>query len=249
MLVAAALAVSITIVGYSLVLSLGKEPVTPAPAVTIEPFAALPEPDRLPRRPSVVPASFRDEDSLLVMDLEPLTLEVADLPTEFLTGAGVGIFQPELQAMFSWLPLAEAEPAQNGNLSFQTRAPTGDLRIVVAPNEDAARRGYWLAATLDEESGRESAIVLRVPVQKVRVRVVTVPAIHERLLRLRRADDDGWRPDAAFQTDAHTATEQGIVDLALGPGIYQLTPWTGADWEAIPIHVPGPTEVMTRFRR
>lgn len=249
LLVATVLAVSIAIGGYSLLLSLGKEPATPVRAVTIESFATLPEPKRLARRPSVVPASFRDEDSILVINLEPLVLEVRDLPTNFRAGAGIAVFQPELQAMFSWLPLAEAEQSESGSLTLQTEAPTGQLKIVVAPSEEAARRGYWLAVNMDDEDAREAPTVLSVPVQEVRVRVVTVPALHERLLRLRREGDDHWRPEAAFQTSSHTATEQGHVDLVLGPGTYQLTPWTGSDWEAIPIHVPGPAEVTTRFRR
>ena len=247
-LIAALLAISLAIGGYSLLLAFGRRPPATISPISIEPFAEMPAPERLPRHPSFVPASAERPRSILAMELAPLVVEVRDLPAEFTEGAGVALFQPELQAMWSWLPLTNARRV-DGSLSLSSRAPRTPLRVVIAAGEESARQGYWLSVEGAGDRDHDEPIVLRAPVQEVRVRAVTDPAGHQQLLRLRRVGDDEWRPQAAFRNGSRATTEQGHLDLVLGPGTYRLAPWTGQGWSPVPIHVPGPAEITAVFRR
>ena len=217
------------------------------PPVSIEALPTLPAPARLERRPSFVPASASVAESSLTLGRKRLAVEIAGVPTEFVPTAGVAIFETGFGVMASWLPLDQAQ-RNEGRYVFATQAPDTDLRITCAANEKTAARGYWAAIDVPADRDPTATITLSSPVQTVRVHIVTNPIKHGQLMHVRRVDDVRWRPHSAFTTSARTTVASNL-DLVLGPGTYELVPWSSGEWIPVLLRVPGPNEITARFDR
>ena len=206
--------------------------------------AELPDPSRLPHRPSFVPASapvFHKP----IAGVAACAIVVTGLPETGIAGAGVAVFEQATQSPLEWLPLAGL-PRRNGNLELRADAPRGKaLTLTLAASETSARFGYLCRVEVPADHA-DTPIVLDAAVQTVLVNLGAKDAPHHPVLSLRRKGDDSWRPLAMGSHLA--ADEQGVLRLTLGRGTYELVALTESPWEPLTITVPGPETLAPKTK-
>src|SRR5439155_16365870 len=99
------------IAGYALLLAVRRGPAPAAEPVSLMPVPSIPEPRRLPHRPSFVPASAPVLHDAANADAT-LPIVVQDLPEQFVADAGVSVFDADRLIALHWLPLA-GSPRRN----------------------------------------------------------------------------------------------------------------------------------------
>lgn len=229
-----------------MLLAVRSEPVAASAPAVLDTLPDLEEPERLPRRPSFVPATADMAPGAAMGPAGTLAIELSGVPPAHRANAGVAVFEPGFGAQLAWLPLPAEEAGDTVELSVAV--PRGvPLRVTVAPAERAARHGWWHAVDVAAERGA-GPLRLRVPVQRVRVNVTTDPPGLGPAVRLRRTDAPAWVPLAAFDGPPG-AGRDARLELVLGPGSYELVPWSGGGWQPFALVVPGPGEVTANFRR
>jgi len=243
-LIALLLAVALAVAGYSLLLAARQPPVGVGAPVSLSHIPVLPEPEPLPRRASFVPASAERSQRPFPPPLRTLTIEIDHLPASLWLTAGVAVFD-DADLCCAWIPLPKAGTG-GPRLALQARVPAGvPLRLCVAASEAAARSSYWASAEVAADLPPDPRVRIDVPVQEVVVHAASLLASRAAAMRLRRVGEPGWVPTTAF-AGAPQADARGDIHLQLGPGAYELVPWTGAD-QAMLLFVPGPREVTARF--
>lgn len=229
--------------GYALLLALRRGPAPAGDPPSLLPHPALPEPTRLPHRPSFVPASapvFRGAPAAQA----PLPVVVQGLPEAFVADAGVAVFETERMSALHWRPLAGL-PRQERTIHLDLDAPPdAPLLVTLAGAENTARRGYWCATRVPAGRDPDAPVVLDARVQDLTVRIDAATTGTSQDLQLRRADDPGWQ---ALPVRGQGAA--GALQWRLGPGSYRLAPLTGGPWQPVAITVPGPAEVTATFAR
>ncbi len=232
--------------GYALLLAIRQAPVGAGDPARLTQIPVLPEPSRLPRRPAVAPASSPTRGQAFVPERHSLGIEVTGLPDPWLATAGVAIYDP-LESQCAWLPLAGV-PSRDGVRFVSGSVPAGSsLRITVARNEASARTGYWLSTDVGSEAAT-ARLRLAVPVQQVLVLGTGIDKALGSALRLRRVSDPRWLPIEAQTTAPSVDAGNLRLPLLLGPGDYELAPWTGTA-PPLRLSVPGPAEVVATFAR
>jgi hypothetical protein len=241
LLVATCIALLVGLGGYALLLASRTPDPVPGDPVELAPFPAVGQLPPLPRRPSFVPASVPQRGVPISTAVAALRIEVIDLPSDPPPGAGVAVFAADTGARLEWLPLPRSG---SGKIVLDCQVPAAPpLRLVAAPSEQAARLGWWTSTALP--GGRATAqATLRAPLQRVVVHCDSVPDGFAQALRLRRCESPDWRPIGASLLAAG-----GRLELQLGPGEYELAPWTGGPWTPVTFRVPGPAEVTAVFTR
>ena len=154
--------------GYVAALSLKQEPIAAGEAATLEAMAPLPEPKRLARRASFVPAAATKRDAF-PPEMRTIAIAVRDLPTSLRQQAGVAVYDAHDHEV-AWLPLAAAKE-QDGALHVTVPAPSEQkLRIVVASEfagfahgSDLVRGGSQKAYELGRQADRQDAEVIIMP--------------------------------------------------------------------------------------
>jgi len=251
LLIAGVLAVALAVAGYALLLALRQGPAPAIEPVALSPVPKLPEPARLPRRASYVPASapvFHTK----VAERAPLAIEVRDLPDDLAASAGIAVFDARTGVALHWLPLAGL-PRAGGVVRVQPEVPSGNaLLVTLAGDESAARRGYWTRVEVAKERVAKDAtadapVLVSGAVRRITVRVAIDQSGYGQDMQLRRVGDEQWHPLAAGPR--LVPGERGELTLLLGPGAYELAPCTGGPWQPAKIAVPGPTEVTATFER
>lgn len=232
------------VAGYALLLSLRQLPSPSTKPVALGTPAELPDPSRLPHRPSFVPASapvFHKPIGGVVA----CTVLIRGLPETGIAGAGVAVFEQATQSPLEWLPLAGL-PRRDGNLEVRTDTPRGKaLTVTLAASESSARFGYLCRVDLPADH-TDAPIQLDAAVQTIAVNLGAKEAPHHPVLSLRRIDDPQWRPLAMGSHLA--ADEQGILRLTLGRGSYELVALTTSPWEPLTIRVPGPETISPKTK-
>ncbi len=223
----------------------------PAPQVDMSPDIA--DPERLPRRPPVQPASvgIDREDPALV------TVAVIAAGATLDDPGGAAILDSRTGAPLGWQPMAEGEETPRGlRLTFPS-IPVGDHHAVLAASPDRARYSYKTRTALVVVPGEDSPpTVLDARSQDVIVRPVLQGRPQDSLppiFRLSRADDPHWHPGmraADVRADPMTVPRaDGSLHLAgLGPGRYALTPLDG-NYMPYEFTVPGPARLTATFSR
>jgi hypothetical protein len=236
--------VALAVAGYSLLLAVRQPPVGAGAPVSLSKIPALPEPKPLPRRASFVPASAEPSKRAFPPQLRTLTIEIDHLPASLWLTAGVAVFD-DADFCCAWVPLPKAGTG-GPRITVAARVPAGEpLRACVAASEAAARASYWASAQIAAELPSDSRVRIDVPVQEVVVHAASLSASLAAAVRLRRVGEPGWAPTTAF-AGAPQADARGDIHMLLGPGAYELAPWTGAE-QAMLLFVPGPREVTARF--
>ncbi len=236
------LAVTLAVAGYVAALSMRQEPVQAGAAAQLSSMQQLPEPKRLGRRPSFVPAAAQRD--AFPPELRSLEVAVRDLPQSLRAVAGVGVFDA-LDHEVAWLPLAAASE-RDGALVVRATAPAGRLRIVVAGDFATARNAYWTSLDWPQDAAQDAVPELRTVVQDVTVRCQQADRSIASVLRLRRRGDDRWLPRTAFVA-GESPDRDGALKLQLAAGEYELSPWVEGAFVPTVITIPGPTEIEARF--
>lgn len=234
---------TLAIGAYVVVLSLKKEPLAATDPAALPTLPRLPEPARLPRRASFLPASA-DGKQTFPPEVRDLAVLVREAPEDLARTGGVAIHD-DRSGLVAWLPLAGATAAGDA-LRVTAKVPQHtQLAITVAPLRDTSRTSYAVRALVAPDSTEET-IELRAPLQDVVVRATATDKTLASALRLRRVDDAEWTPRHAFaqseRPDAH-----GLLRLRLAPGEYELRPWADGVFEPVRFAVPGPREVEAAF--
>jgi len=242
--VALLIAVAVAVAGYAALLALRRGPADGVDPVSLMPVPALPQPERLPRRPSFAPASLPVFDDSLGNVARPLTIEIRDLAESLAAAAGVAVVDDVTSAVLEWLPLAGV-PRQGDRLQLLTQAPARrPLAVCLASSAATARFGFWSRTTIAAD-GQPASVQLAAKAQWVTVRPVTLPAGGGQDLRLRRVGEPQWR----CLDRAPEPSTDGSTRFLLGPGDYELVPWTDGPWLPVRLGVPGPNEVTAAFER
>ena len=245
-LIAFVLAVTLAVVGYVVMLSLRQEPVAAGTPSPMSRLPSLPEPDRLPRRASFAPASAGGQHTFPA-EMRPLAILVRDLPAARRETAGVAVYD-EIGAHVAWLPLRDATES-DGALRVETSAPTNcELRVVVADAYATARNGYWCKLELPANLPLDAVPELRAGVQDVLVHTSSTERTVAGALRLRRLGDATWIPRTAFVSRSDR-DQPGVLTLRLGPGSYEVLPWTEGTSAPVAITVPGPSSIDATFAK
>ena len=238
------MAATALVAGYVLLLSLRQLPSPSTKPVAMRTPDELPDPSRLPHRPSFVPASapvFHKP----IAGVAACAIVVTGLPETGIAGAGIAVFEQATQSPLEWLPLAGL-PRRNGNVELRTDAPRGKaLTLTLAASETSARFGYLCRVAVPADRGDEP-IVLDAAVQTIAVNLGAKEAPHNPVLSLRRMGDEQWRPLAMGTHLA--ADEQGILRLTLGRGTYELVALTESPWLPLTITVPGAEAVAPKTK-
>jgi hypothetical protein len=217
---------------------------TPAAAtrpIALTPAPTLGAPERLPRRPSFVPASasiFRAGTG----SGEPrnLQIDLHGLPASIAPEAGVAVFDAVMDVQLEWLPIAGLERSQ-GIVSLRTTAKAAPLRLALAASEASARNGWFSRLELPADRDEHAPVALPAAVQTVTVQLDAQSQNELHDLRLRRTDDPSWRP---FAMGSHLQPDaKGVLVLTLGPGDYCLSTITGGLPQELRITVPGPSQL------
>ena len=232
--------------GYVAALSLKQEPIAAGEAVTLEAMAPLPEPKRLARRASFVPAAATKRDAF-PPEMRTIAIAVRDLPTSLRQQAGVAVYDAHDHEV-AWLPLAAAKE-QDGARHVTTPAPSEQkLRIVVASEFATARNSYWTSVDWPADADQDRTIEVTAAVQDITVRCADKDRAIASLLRLRRKDDPRWAPRTAFSSGSALGLD-GTIALRLGAGSYELVPWATGEHATVAIEVPGPASIDATFAR
>lgn len=234
---------TLAIGAYAVVLSLKKEPLAATDPATLPTLPKLPEPTRLPRRASFVPASAEGKQTF-PPEVRDLAVLVREAPEDLVRTGGVAIHD-DRSGLVAWLPLSSAAAAGDA-LRVTAKVPQGSqLAITVAPLRDTSRTSYAVRALVAADSTEET-IELRAPLQDLLLRATATDKTLASALRLRRIDDAEWTPRHAFaqsdRPDAH-----GLLRLRLAPGEYELRPWAEGAFEPVRFAVPGPREIESTF--
>jgi hypothetical protein len=207
---------------------------------------SLPEPKRLSRRASFVPAAAAKRDAF-PPEMRTIAIAVRDLPASLLQQAGVAVYDA-LDHEVAWLPLAAAKE-QDGALHVTTEAPSEQkLRIVVASEFATARNAYWTSVDWPADADKDRTIEVSAASQDITLRCADKDRAIASLLRIRRKGDDRWAPRTAFPNGATVRTD-GILALRLGAGSYEISPWATGDHATVTIEVPGPASIDATFVR
>ncbi len=235
-------AVALAAAGYALLLAVRQTPVDAGERPSLGSIPTLPEPARLPRRPSFVPASLPAATREFPAPTRSLRATVLDLPARHAAAACIGAVDAT-GALCAVRALSEGT-ATAGGVQIDLAVPAdGELRVVVAGAVATARRGYWCSAPVAPQA---AAVELRVPVQDVLVHVGALTRQYAAALRLRRSGDAEWAPVDVGRSSLGV-DRKGDLALVLGPGQYELAPWLGGPWQPVVLTVPGPTEVTATF--
>lgn len=233
---------TLAVAGYVAALSLKQEPVQAGAAAEMASMERLPEPKRLGRRPSFVPAAAQRD--AFPPELRSLEVAVRELPPSLRAAAGVGVFDA-LDHEVAWLPLADASE-RDGALVVRATTPAGRLRIVVASDFATARTAYWSSVDWPADAATDAVPELRALVQDVAVKCKKDDRSIASVLRLRRRGDDRWLPRTAFVA-GDSPDREGTLALRLAAGEYELSPWVEGTFAPTVITIPGPTEIEARF--
>ncbi len=243
-LVAVVLAATLLILGYVAMLSLRQRPVDGAPAAPLSTMPELPEPDRLPRRPSFVPAAAAGSRAF------PPTLQgrqavVAGLRPDLRESASLFVYDG-LGMHVARAPLAGL-PLDDAGIRVAFEAPTGQaLQLVVAGDEETARTGYWARLLVDADAPADAPLRIEAVVQDVTLELMQALRTHSAALRLRRIGDEDWLPRAAFVA-GNAPDEHGMLRLRLGAGRYEARPHGDDAAAPILLTVPGPDLIRASF--
>ncbi len=242
LLIALVLAVTLAVAGYVAALSMRQEPVQAGAAANLTALQQLPDPKRLGRRPSFVPAAAQRD--AFPPELRSLEVVVRELPQTLRAAAGVGVFDA-LDHEVAWLPLAEATE-RDGALVVRATAPAGRLRLVVASDFATSRNSYWTSVDWPADAATDAVPELRAAVQDVTVRCKRDDRSIASVLRLRRRGDDRWLPRTAYLA-GESPDQDGALKLRLAAGEYELSPWVEGAFAPVVVTIPGPSEIEARF--
>jgi hypothetical protein len=170
----------------------------------------------------------------------PVEIRVRNLPEALRTGSsGVATFVASTGAGFTWMPLAEATSAADGDLVVHARVHTGEQCIVTLATARAfAQHGYLARTQLGGGAEATGEVALDVAVSTIRFEL---PANARRAgpFRLVRVDDPQWLPMHHGSTGISLA--QGAVSVLLGAGQYELCdPIAPGTRQRFDVPAPGP---------
>ncbi len=232
--------------GYALLLAARRGPPPVADAPGTAPRAETPAaPDRLPRRPSVVPASAELAPVMPQADVE-LTIELDGDLAALGPRAGVAVLDGFSGAQLAWLPLRGDDDQARRRLS--TRVPRGSHHLHLAADPELQRHAFWTATTVIADPATAPCAAqlsaARHPVT-FECRRGDAPA-PDLLLEIGRPDAPHWRLAAAAGALQVTDAE-GRLGLALAPGRYTVRV-VGDDAAPLRFEVPAPAPVTLTLR-
>jgi len=232
--------------GYSLLLAMRRPPLPMAEPSESAPRPALPPaPERLGRRPQVVPASA-DLGQGVLREQRTLRITVEHVPADCPGTEGVAVLAADTGAVLEWLGILEAD-RKAGRARFEVQVPAGALWLCLAADLELAHYGYQQRVRC-EPAGTEATLDATLHAVTLTVRFADQPAAAGTLLHCQREDDPNWHMPVELGAD-EPVDAGGRVQWRLPAGSYRVRPIPAGDWLPVPLPVHEPRELTVNFVR